>query len=237
MVESWSEMFETIILPIHKKRKENVKKQGSLEQQYISVHFDIDEKSSYIKVTLKETKKDDHSHSHHDDSPLSTCHPYLPPTPKTLVFDDEISSIIAYTLQSRKYLDFLTFDKDLESMMKTEEKTEFKLAFKDIMEDKYIQMKKSGMDISCTCYYPKQFSALRYSFYKGEDDFLTSLSRCKPFLPTGGKSGSTFVKTWDDRLIIKQVSRVELNAFLESGTSYFEYMTKILYHEVIYIWI
>lgn len=68
-------------------------------------------------------------------------------------------------------------------------------------------------------------------FYSGtDDDFIQSLSRCKKWIPTGGKSGSTFTKTWDDRFILKQVSRVELVTFLETGTNYFEYMANTLFH-------
>eukprot|EP01080_Neovahlkampfia_damariscottae_P011151 gene11151-3973_t len=171
---------------------------------------------------------------------IDSCHPYLPnPNPnstiQTLIFDDEISSIISYTLQTNEYKSFLKSELDsqsLEMIMKSEEKSEFKLNFKDLMKEKDIQLKRTGQDISCTCYYSKQFSALRQSFKNGEDHYLTSLSRCKSFVPTGGKSGSSFIKTWDDRLILKQISRVELNAFLETGTSYFEYMTKILFHEL-----
>ena len=136
---------------------------------------------------------------------LSSCHHYLPPTNKTIVFDDEISSIVAYTLQTNEYKNFIKKDNttnehstkiSLENMMKLEEKSEFKLNFKDLMNEKDIQLKRSGQDFSCICYFAKQFSSLRESFKNGEEHYLTSLSRCKSFLPTGGKSGSSFTKTW-----------------------------------------
>ncbi len=82
----------------------------------------------------------------------------------------------------------------------------------------------------CTCYYAKQFAALRKSYAGDEENFLRSLSRCKKFQPTGGKSGSAFIKSWDDRFILKQVSRVELVTFLETGTNYFEYVANTLFH-------
>lgn len=49
---------------------------------------------------------------------------------------------------------------------------------------------------------------------------------------TGGKSGSAFLKTRDDRFIMKQLSKVELEAFIKFAPHYFEYMHKAIYHKV-----
>jgi len=82
--------------------------------------------------------------------------------------------------------------------------------------------------ITCTVYYSRQFSALRQLCCEGDEKFIYSLARCVEWKPTGGKSGSLFIKSWDDRFVIKHVPRVELLAFVETAPAYFEYMAKTL---------
>ncbi|KAK4409690.1 putative 1-phosphatidylinositol-3-phosphate 5-kinase FAB1C [Sesamum angolense] len=57
---------------------------------------------------------------------------------------------------------------------------------------------------SVTCYFAKQFDALRRRCCPSEVDFLRSLSRCKRWSAQGGKSNVYFAKSFDDRFIIKQ---------------------------------
>ncbi|PWA00505.1 hypothetical protein BB558_003441 [Smittium angustum] len=78
---------------------------------------------------------------------------------------------------------------------------------------------------NCKLYFISQFEALR-SMNFCELTFIESLSRCTRFTVTGGKSGSSFLKTFDDRYILKQVSKAEMNAFMEFAPSYFEQVTK-----------
>jgi len=79
------------------------------------------------------------------------------------------------------------------------------------------------VSLQCTMFYPNQFSALR-SLCVGEDQFVFSLSRSKNWEANGGKSGSSFCKTSDNRFILKQVSKIELDSFLENALAYFEYL-------------
>lgn len=44
----------------------------------------------------------------------------------------------------------------------------------------------------------------------------------------GGKSGSAFFKSFDDRFVMKQMSRQELQCFLEFAPHYFRYINKAL---------
>ncbi|KAI8324681.1 hypothetical protein GQ54DRAFT_296012 [Martensiomyces pterosporus] len=75
----------------------------------------------------------------------------------------------------------------------------------------------------CKVFYAAQFDALRRC--NGcEDNYIESLSRCAPYLAKGGKSGSGFLKTHDERFIIKQVSKAEMEAFLKFAPFYFEHM-------------
>eukprot|EP00003_Mantamonas_plastica_P006251 TRINITY_DN1507_c1_g1_i6.p1 TRINITY_DN1507_c1_g1~~TRINITY_DN1507_c1_g1_i6.p1 ORF type:complete len:1040 (+),score=344.71 TRINITY_DN1507_c1_g1_i6:236-3355(+) len=80
--------------------------------------------------------------------------------------------------------------------------------------------------IDCTIYYGIQFAALREIYCGGQQDFVESLARCAKWDPAGGKSGATFLKTKNERFVIKQVHRVELLSFLEFADDYFEYMSK-----------
>lgn len=93
---------------------------------------------------------------------------------------------------------------------------------------------KSGYEVTiyCTSYFPLQFNAMRDLMAGGEDRFIESLSRCKTWNAKGGKSGSTWAKTLDDRYILKQVSRVEHASFIEFAPQYFEYLCKAYFHKV-----
>ncbi|OLY83113.1 1-phosphatidylinositol 3-phosphate 5-kinase fab1 [Smittium mucronatum] len=77
----------------------------------------------------------------------------------------------------------------------------------------------------CKLYYIAQFEALRQVNLCGET-FLESLSRCTELSMTGGKSGSSFLKTKDERYILKHVSKVEMNAFIDFAPAYFNQMFK-----------
>ncbi|KAF5466280.1 hypothetical protein F2P56_016221 [Juglans regia] len=79
---------------------------------------------------------------------------------------------------------------------------------------------------SVTCYYAKRFEALRKICCPSELDFLRSLSRCKKWGATGGKSNVFFAKTMDDRFIIKQVTKTELESFIKFAPGYFKYLSE-----------
>ncbi|ONL98755.1 1-phosphatidylinositol-3-phosphate 5-kinase FAB1B [Zea mays] len=76
------------------------------------------------------------------------------------------------------------------------------------------------------CYYAKQFDALRRLCCPSERDFVRSLSRCKKWGAQGGKSNVFFAKTMDDRFIIKQVTKTELESFMKFAPDYFKYVSE-----------
>lgn len=83
----------------------------------------------------------------------------------------------------------------------------------------------------CKIFYMEQFHALRKS--SGcEYSYIQSLARCMKWDATGGKSGSSFLKTRDDRFIMKQLSKVELEAFIKFAPHYFQYMHQAIYQKV-----
>ncbi|KAM3955868.1 LOW QUALITY PROTEIN: 1-phosphatidylinositol 3-phosphate 5-kinase fab1 [Aphomia sociella] len=58
-----------------------------------------------------------------------------------------------------------------------------------------------------------------------EECFVRSLARCVPWAARGGKSGSTFCKTEDDRYVLKEMTKPEWQQFLEFAPHYFNYVT------------
>lgn len=106
-----------------------------------------------------------------------------------------------------------------------------------------IMTKKTGMHLryqfqdantimSCKIFFFEQFDAFRKKCGCGDEKFIQSLSRCVKWDSTGGKSGSAFLKTLDDRFVIKELSHSELDAFVKFASSYFEYMSQALFHEL-----
>uniref|UniRef100_A0A5B7AAL3 1-phosphatidylinositol-3-phosphate 5-kinase n=1 Tax=Davidia involucrata TaxID=16924 RepID=A0A5B7AAL3_DAVIN len=77
-----------------------------------------------------------------------------------------------------------------------------------------------------TCYHAKQFEALRRTCCPSELDFIRSLSRCKKWGAQGGKSNVFFAKTLDDRFIIKQVTKTELESFIKFAPAYFKHLSE-----------
>ncbi|KAL4393345.1 hypothetical protein HN51_021252 [Arachis hypogaea] len=77
-----------------------------------------------------------------------------------------------------------------------------------------------------TCYYAKRFEALRRVCCPSEFDYIRSLSRCKKWKAQGGKSNVFFAKTLDDRFVIKQVTKTELESFIKFGPGYFKYLSE-----------
>lgn len=87
-----------------------------------------------------------------------------------------------------------------------------------------ITIDSGSLTISCTVLYPEQFDALRRA-YDCERSMIESLSRCVKWNASGGKSGSAFLKTKDDRFIAKELSKPELQTMETFAPSYFEYMS------------
>ncbi|KAJ3571559.1 hypothetical protein NP233_g3674 [Leucocoprinus birnbaumii] len=87
-----------------------------------------------------------------------------------------------------------------------------------------ISFESGGLTISCTILYPEQFDALRRT-YGCEKSIVESLSRCVKWNASGGKSGSAFLKTRDDRFIAKELSKFEFQTMENFAPAYFDYMS------------
>lgn len=84
---------------------------------------------------------------------------------------------------------------------------------------------------SCKIFYAESFDALRRRCGVSER-FVESLSRCLKFDSKGGKTKSLFLKTLDNRFIIKSLQEVELKAFTKFAPDYFNFMGHTLFRGV-----
>lgn len=80
-------------------------------------------------------------------------------------------------------------------------------------------------------YYPKQFESIRTAYGICYEDYLISISEVQSWSSvSGGKSNSLFFKSHDDKFILKSVSQVELDLFIDTANQYFEYTAKHIFH-------
>ncbi|KAF9592335.1 hypothetical protein IFM89_014261 [Coptis chinensis] len=99
--------------------------------------------------------------------------------------------------------------------------------FRISFEDEY-SSSAGKVKFSVICYFARQFDALRKKCCPDEVDFIRSLSRCSRWDAQGGKSNVYFAKSFDERFIIKQVTKTELDSFEEFAPEYFKYLTDSL---------
>ena len=80
--------------------------------------------------------------------------------------------------------------------------------------------------VRVTVLFPASFAALRQRFCEGGDaSFVNSLWQSKPWdAGRGGKSGSQFQKTLDDRYLVKEVRSAEFWAFHGHARQYFHFV-------------
>ncbi|KAK9701115.1 Mitochondrial distribution and morphology protein 12 [Basidiobolus ranarum] len=189
-------------------------------------------------------------------------YPLLPtehifPDSLIMVREDEPSSIIAFTLSSKDYTEKLESmlrnqnlrdsyadqgDSESDEVFELNEANEMDGEYSSIPDIEETLLRPTGTHIKyqfsegsttlfCKIFYAEQFDALRRQC-GCEETYLESLARCVKWSATGGKSGSAFLKTRDDRLIMKQMSRSEMDAFLKFAPYYFEYLSKAFFHEL-----
>ncbi|GJQ83295.1 putative translation initiation factor IF-2, N-terminal region [Trypoxylus dichotomus] len=90
-----------------------------------------------------------------------------------------------------------------------------------------IQFEDSNCKFFCRIYFADKFAALRNLVLPiGEEAYIKSLSRSVQWNARGGKSGSTFCKSTDDRFILKEMPKSEIQLFLEFAPKYFTYINR-----------
>ncbi|KAK6458092.1 uncharacterized protein RJT20DRAFT_93338 [Scheffersomyces xylosifermentans] len=91
------------------------------------------------------------------------------------------------------------------------------------------QFVDGNINLSCKIFYSEQFEAFRNACGNHEN-FIQSLSRCVKWKSSGGKSGSSFLKTLDDRYIVKELSTSELDSFVSIAPFYFKYISQSMFN-------
>jgi 1-phosphatidylinositol-3-phosphate 5-kinase len=147
-----------------------------------------------------------------------------------IVREDEPSSIIALTLASADYQAKLKsfrrepadptpeqVDQSIERNLMHSKNTNIRYVFEN-----------RGVKAQCKIFYAESFDALRRKTGVSER-FVESLSRCLKWDSKGGKTKSLFLKTLDDRFVLKSLSPVEVNAFFKFAPDYFAFVHAILY--------
>jgi hypothetical protein len=92
---------------------------------------------------------------------------------------------------------------------------------------------ETNTKLECHSYFPLQFEALRRVYLRGGNrQYLESLSRCAQWKAKGGKSGALFLRTLDNRFVIKDVKDTELRNFNTIAGEYFRHMKNALFEDV-----
>ncbi|XP_044947113.1 putative 1-phosphatidylinositol-3-phosphate 5-kinase FAB1C [Hordeum vulgare subsp. vulgare] len=156
------------------------------------------------------------------------------------VYDDEPTSIVSYAMTSQEYVEHVTHKLDSKSSFQhmsncsavsnngpekalpSQEGAHFKYSFDDEA------FCADNTKFSVTCYFARQFASLRKKCCPSDVDYIRSLSRCKRWSADGGKSNVYFAKTMDERFIIKQVTKTELDSFVGFAPHYFRHLTQSL---------
>ena len=93
------------------------------------------------------------------------------------------------------------------------------------------QFSEGSAKMLCKVFYAEQFDAVRRKCGVSER-IVESLSRCAKWDSKGGKTKSIFLKTLDDRFILKSLSQIETQAFLRFAPAYFRIMSESLFHQM-----
>lgn len=152
-----------------------------------------------------------------------------------IIREDEPSSIIALALSCPDYVaklqsfrdDVPPCEQNMGPMETSEESIERNLLHEKNHNIRY-SFTNRGVKAQCKIFYAQSFDALRRKCGVA-DRFVESLSRCSKWDSKGGKSKSIFLKTLDDRFVLKSLSPIEVQAFFKFGPNYFAFTHQNLF--------
>ncbi|GAA5927806.1 uncharacterized protein JCM15063_005999 [Sporobolomyces koalae] len=162
-----------------------------------------------------------------------------------LLRDDEPSSIIAFALSSKIYYQSVeatklvpstssqSSDTALNALDEPGSASSIKSTIEDVLRrpdeaSLRIATEDASLSASCKIFFAEHFEALRRQC-GCERQFIESLSRCYKWDSSGGKSKADFMKTLDDRFIVKQLSSWEVDVLSSFLPAYFTYMADCLF--------
>ncbi|EXJ79104.1 1-phosphatidylinositol-3-phosphate 5-kinase [Capronia epimyces CBS 606.96] len=160
-----------------------------------------------------------------------------------IVREDEPSSIIAFALDSQ---DYKTMLHDMQNRP-IRDNIATGLSGHDHADDlqadvMHSLLRKTGTHLKyqfqegpakmlCKIFFAEQFDAVRRKCGVA-DRIVESLSRCMKWDSKGGKTKSIFLKTLDDRFVLKSLSPIETQSFLKFAPNYFQIMSEAFFHEL-----
>ncbi|KAJ1507751.1 1-phosphatidylinositol-3-phosphate 5-kinase [Coelomomyces lativittatus] len=174
----------------------------------------------------------------------------LPNSSPLVLNEEEISSFVAYSLLSMEYNETLEkLAKEVSDVFKASPFKDVSAPLLEVDEDALgenwllekernantghidVEFSQGSITAVCRTYFATEFDTLR-SRHALDTIYPMSLSHCQKWETTGGKSGSHFLKTLDDRFVLKQLSKLELELFILLAPSYFAYMQKTFFNKV-----
>jgi len=82
-------------------------------------------------------------------------------------------------------------------------------------------------DYEIRIYFPLKFEAFRKLYLDSYTDFVKSICTTDDWSDnSGGKSGSSFLKTKCEKFVLKEVNKKEMKMFEQSAGNYFDYLCK-----------
>ena len=200
--------------------------------------------SEHDSVRKRNSTKDSNNADFHINSPFSPkLHPDLYLAPGVLVDEEQPSSIIAYTLATNEYQNFIeTSPESTEDEARkisgngdaihpeNGDKSPSKLRRKSKKNAELLKhhFQYSFSDETCEFYcsvlFAREFENFREDVVGSRKRFLTSMSSCNRFRASGGKSGVHFYKTNDDRFLLKELNRQESKDFNRFAPKYLAYL-------------
>ncbi|EGT56867.1 hypothetical protein CAEBREN_22105 [Caenorhabditis brenneri] len=143
-------------------------------------------------------------------------------------YSPDIGSIIAYALSAVDYnkipepADTVSMDSPNSSIRDSMTDDGENLASSQHLE---VEFEDESSSYYVKMFYTEKFRKLRELLIaEGEETFIRSLSNSTFWTPPGGKSGSCFYRTKDDRFVIKQMSRFEIQSFVKFAPNFFVYL-------------
>ena len=161
-----------------------------------------------------------------------------------VVREDEPSSLIAFTLDSDDYRSQLSIFSNqvsptkeqidegfsADAVLNQQESREVEAALNRATGTHLkFQFQDGSAKMICRVLFAEQFHAVRRKCGVS-DRIVESLSRCLKWDSKGGKTKSVFLKTLDDRFVLKSLSPIETQTFLRFAPSYFSAITESFFH-------
>ena len=162
-----------------------------------------------------------------------------------IIREDEPSSLIAFALGSEDYQAKLRLISEGDE--RTSDAESRNASHGSSADDEQIEVERSlirstgthlkfqfqegSAKMLCKVFFAEQFDAVRRKCGVSER-IVESLSRCLKWDSKGGKTKSVFLKTLDDRFVLKSLSAIETQAFLRFAPAYFQIMSESLFHEL-----